>query len=224
MNKNLLISLLLTVAPFVKCYGYNGNIILRAENLEIKNSNILWCDNTGKQCLQLSSATGVSLGEKPSLGEDSKSVFFSGAQILPFRSENLLPVVVDSLTVSLAISPQSSNDDDDQMIIRHGNWDLRYSPGQKLLKFTIWHDDKLFSQITAPLELGIWQMVKASFTDRIITLQVNDVYQSKEAKDSFGVHLSRAPIFVGASSDMRGKGMKLRPLTAEIADIHISGQ
>lgn len=224
MKKHLLPALLLSATFSASCLALDEIATYRAADLDNSGGGMVWRDGAGNNNLQLTDPAGVSVGEKPAVGDDTKSAVFNGEQTMPFRTTTALDVPTGAVEVSLAFNPAAEAGPEEQTLIRQGNWELRYGPKDKNLMFIVWHDNKAYTMITAPAEPGVWQEVKASFEENMLKLEVNGVPKTKEAKGPLGTHFATSAIFIGASTGTRGTGIEFRPLRGAIADVRIAGQ
>jgi len=225
MISRIIPGILLVASLSGPCLALNEIAVYKAENLESSGGGLVWRDSAGNNNLQMSDPTGVTVGEQPTVGDDQKSAVFTGDQIVALRTTTPLAAPTGELEVSLAFNPTGEAGTEDQTIVRQGNWELRYSPEKKTLMFIVWHDTKVYTQITAPAEPGVWQEVKAAFREDTLKLEVNGVPQTKDAKGPLGTHHPTSAIFIGASTSARtGSGIEFRPLRGAIADVRIAGQ
>lgn len=225
MSKSHILPVLLLQAVLVApCLALNPIASYRAADLESSSGGMLWRDSAGNNNMQLADPTGVTIGEKPTVGNDTKSAVFDGTQALPFRTTAGLPVPMTALRVSFAFNPSTDTDTALQSLIRHGNWEIRYNPATKRLSLIVWHDPKTYTEISGPLEPGVWQEIDASFEEATLKLEINGVPQTKEAKGALGSHHPMSAIFIGASASSRASAMDFRALRGALAEIEISGE
>lgn len=196
----------------------------KAEDVSVADGGMTWRDSAGTHNMATKDPTGITIGDKPDVGSDGKSVVFSGEHSLPFRTETPLPVPTGAVKVKLAFKPASDDVAGEQTLIRMGNWELRYAPEKSEIAFIVWHDGATYSRLPAPAEAGVWQEIAAGFEQGVMTLEVKGVPQKKEAKGPLGGHYPTSAIFVGASTGTRQSGVEFRPLRGALADIHISAE
>lgn len=196
----------------------------RASDIENSSNGMVWRDSRGKNNLQMTDPSGFSIGDKPSIGDDSKSAVFSGQQTMPFRSTAAVDVPTGALQVSLAFNASANATTDEQTLLRHGNWEIRYSSAKQRLLFIVWHDTKEYTLVAVPAEAGVWHQVKASFEAGQMKLEVDGVAKSTEAKGPLGTQYATSAIFVGASTGSTASGVEFRPLCGALANIRISAQ
>jgi hypothetical protein len=216
--------LFLQAALLAPCLALNPIASYRAADLESSSGGMLWRDSAGNHNMQLADPTGVTIGEKPTVGNDTQSAVFDGTQALPFRTATGLPVPMTAVRIGLAFNPSTEPDTALQTLIRHGNWEMRYAPETKLLTFIVWHDAKTYTTINGTVEPGVWQEIDASFEEATLRLEINGVPRSKEAKGALGSHHATSAIFIGASTATRASAIEFRPLRGALAEIEVSGE
>ena len=193
----------------------------KAENVVESASELLWNDASGIYNLEVKGPTGISLGDKPTVGSDEKSVVFSGEQDQPFRSQQSLAVPTAGLKVILAFKPSFAAGSAEQTLIRQGNWELRYSSEKEQLGLIVWHDDMSYTYLNAPIEPEVWQEVVATYEEGMLKLEINGEAKTRESKGPLGTHHPTSAIFIGASVGTRASGVEFRPLSGALADIKL---
>lgn len=193
----------------------------KAEDVIESSSGLVWHDASGIYNLEAKDPAGISIGEKPDIGKDGKSVVFSGEQVQPFRSLQSVDVPTGGLKVSLAFKPSSSAASAEQTLIRQGNWELRYSPEKEQIVLIVWHDEKSYTHLSASIAPEVWQEVVGTYEEGMMKLEVNGEAKTREAKGSLGTHHPTSAIFIGASVGSRASGVEFRPLCGALADIKL---
>lgn len=158
-------------------------------------------DSKGSFDLEMKDASGVTIGEKPPLGGDTKSLEFSGDQAAPFRSINPFPPVAGKLRIELeAMIPEGAGGKDGTLL-RHGTqWEIRYTAKNSSCSFIIWHDSNVFTEVKVPMETGAWKAITAEYNGEELILQIGKDSAAAPAKDVLRRDTGPAPLLVGAST------------------------
>lgn len=213
-----LIPLLLSLLA-CQAYSFEPTSIYRASDIEITGGGITWRDTAGSNNLQMSDPAGLTVGDRPEVGDDDNSAVFAGQQTSGFRTTKSVRVPTTALHVSLAFKPESTESENEQTILRQGNWELRYAPKTKRVLFIVWHDSKNYTMVAAPMQTGVWQEIKASYENGQMKLEVDGVPKSVEAKGPLGTHHESSALFLGGYP-----GDYFRAVCGAMADIRISIQ
>lgn len=199
--------------------------VYKAENIEESATGMMWNDAKGGSPLETKSTTGITLGDKPDVGSDSKSVVFSGEQNSPFRSVNPFGVPSGALKISLAFKADPNAATAEQTLMRHPAWEFRYYAQKGEISFVIWHDLKAYTAVASKIDAGVWQQVTGTYEQGMITIEVNgQTPVTREAKGTLVLADPGARLLIGASSGARQGAMPDRLLCGALADIHISAE
>lgn len=208
--------LLITILP---AQGDEETAVYLASDVDSSGGGMLWRDSTGNHNLQIADPAGVSTGERPSVGDDEKSVVFDGTQTMPFRSTSSIAAPSNGLRATLSLRPDSEGGAE-QTVLRHGNWELRYSAETQRLQFIVWHGEgDSYTNVYAAAELGIWSEVEAAYENGLLKLSVNGKEETSQSKGELSSRYPDSALFVGAST---GIGIGVRPLRGALAGIRIS--
>ena len=189
------------------------------------SGGILLPDSKGSYDLELKDSTGVTIGEKPSLGGDTKSLEFSGTQVSAFRSIRPFPRVEGKVKIELEamIIPDSSVGGGDSTLLRHGTqWEIRYLAKSKSCVFIVWHDKNVFTEVRVPIKAGEWTTIAAEYAGDEMRLQAGDATAKAVPKDILGSDDGPAPLLMGAcTTKVEGEPLP-RLFSGSLANIRIS--
>jgi hypothetical protein len=184
---------------------------------------MLWPDSAGTFDLEMKDADGVSLGEKPPLGTDTKSLEFSGEQKSVFRSVIPFPPIGGKLKVELDVKIPEDGNGEDSTLIRHGTqWELRYLARTTSCVFIVWHDSNVFTEVKVPMTQGKWEEVVAEYNGEELILSVGKASAKAVPKDALRQETSPAHLLVGASSSKVSEDATPRLFQGSLANIRIS--
>ena len=214
----IIASTALFLTPFT-LQAFEDTSVYLATDVETSGGGMTWRDSVSGHNLLLTDPTGVSLGDRPTTGDDKKSVVFDGSQTMPFRTESGIPVPAAGLRVKLAFRPESGGGAE-QSIMRQGNWELRYSADTQRIQFIVWHGDgDTYTNLHGSIEEGVWSEVEAIYENALIKLEVNGKEETRESRGDLSTRHAQAALFMGATS---GTGIEIRPLRGALADIRIA--
>lgn len=212
-------------------FGCSAFASLRAEETSVwlagkarsTSGGMLLPDEKGIYDLELKDSTGVSIGAKPPLGGDTKSLEFSGSQVSAFRTKAAYPPVGGNLKVELEAMVPDGAPADDATLVRHGTqWEIRFLPKSSSYAFIVWHDKNVFSEVRVPMKLGEWEKISAGYTGDELTLQVGEATAKATPKDVLREESSPAPLLVGASTTKILDESMPRLFNGSLANIRIS--
>lgn len=193
-----------------------------ADTARVTEGGYTWEDPVGGNALMASMGEGISLGEKPGIGSASRSVVFSGEQKTPFLSQKAVKPMASSLKVHLVFkaAPGAEND---QTLMRHGNWELRYSPQKQILAFVVFHaQSATIAKVTAALDA--WHDVSAEFEAGTLSLTIDGQTDKKEAPSSALTKYAIATVVIGAAqTTSKGPDDKgFRPFRGALGEVTCS--
>lgn len=177
--------------------------------------------------LLASDATGITLGEKPSVGDDTKSLVFDGNQLSAFRTLSPFPVSTGSLSFSVAAKPSASQPDEiGGTILRYGTqWELRYEQGKQAFVFIVWHEDRTtYTTVRVDASPDQWHLVNGSLEQDMLVLSVGGDTKQSPLKGAMVVEPKPASFVVGASRATIGTTPGARPFVGAIAAIKATAQ
>jgi|GEM_PF-2040656 len=180
-------------------------------------------DSRGTYDLEMKDATGVSIGEKPPGGGDTKSIEFSGTQTSVFRSVTPFPAVAGALKVELeAMIPEAAGGED-STLLRHGTqWEIRFTARNMSYAFIIWHDSNVFTEVRVPVKLGEWNTITAEYTGQKLTLRVGKDSAEAVPKDVLREDTGPAALLMGSSTTKVLEESVPRIFHGSMANIRIS--
>lgn len=202
--------------------GNAASFVWNADTLHAADSGYTWDDPVGGATLAASKGEGISLGEKPGVGSASRSVVFSGEQTVAFVSQKALKPMASSLKVHLVFkaAPGAEND---ETLVRHGNWELRYSPKKEILAFIIFHAQGA-TIVKGTAVPDAWHDVTAEFQGNTVSITIDGQTDKKEAtappldKYATATMVIGAVLTAPASSDIKG----FRPFRGALGEVSCS--
>ncbi len=198
--------------------------VWKAENIESSDSQMSWPDSKRENILVLAKAEGVSVGEAPNMGDDSKSAVFSGEQQAAFVSTTRVTEFTGSMEIKLLFNPGL---EPAGTIIRFNRqWQLGLKKiGQKnYVELMVWHDSGGMTFVPVEVELDKWQEIIASVTDNTAKISCGGKQNSKNLTEPIRHEPAGASIYVGlpvAATSAANKELTI-PLRASIADIRLA--
>jgi len=222
-------SLSACAAVLLASAGFSG--ILHAEDAAVwlakdareLQPKILLPDAKGAFDMELADAAGVSIGEKPAKGTDTKSLVFSGTQKMAFKTLSPYPLSSEAFKVSLVVKPAEMAGEEDGTILRHGTqWELRYLPKKEAVIFVVWHDVNVFTEVSLPMKPDAWHQIEAGMKNGTMTLAVDSEDTEKPLKDSMRAEAKPVALILGATRQALGETTGFRPFAGSIADIKIT--
>lgn len=211
--------------------GLFSSSLLQAEETSIwlagkartVSGGILLPDSEGSFDLEMKDATGVTLGEKPPGGGDTKSLEFSGTQTSVFRSITPYPSSGGSLKVELEAMIPEGGGGEDATLLRHGTqWEIRYTARNMSYAFIIWHDSNVFTEVKLPMKFDEWNTITATYTGEEMILQVGKASAKAVPKDALRQDSGPAPLLLGACSTKVLEEALPRLFHGSMANIRIS--
>ncbi len=222
---------LLLVPAVCLLFGLSTSLSLQAEETSIwlagkartVSGGILLPDSEGSFDLEMKDAAGVTLGEKPPGGGDTKSLEFSGTQTSVFRSVTPYPAVGGTLKVELEAMIPEGGGGEDATLLRHGSmWEIRYTAKNMSYSFIIWHDNNVFTDVKVPVKFDDWNTITATYTGEELILQVGKTSAKAVPKDVLRQDTGPASLLLGASTTKVSEEALPRLFHGSIANIRIS--
>jgi hypothetical protein len=202
-------------------------LVFKAQNAIVEGGKILLPDTAKTYEFESSGDQGVTLGGKPTMGEDEKSLVFSGLQKKAFCTTKPVPRAKSSINVemSLFLSPEAVATKSNGTILKHANWEIRCDAQGKQVIAVLWHRSKIpYSQMAVPIKSGEWQRVSVRFESGILTVDVNGSAQQIQVAEK--LHYPKqaySNLLLGANTAEIGNLNleSFRPFTGALADLKI---
>ncbi len=192
-----------------------------AKDAEAAQGGIFLPDNTGKFEFALADAAGVSIGEGPGEGEDTKSLVFSGTQAAPLKTKTPFPAVVTKLVLSVRVKSAEETGIEDGTILRYGTqWEIRYDTKKGGYSFVIWHDKNIYTTVFVPVSRGAWAELKIEATEEAVTLSADGKEVHALPKGAFHAETNPSALILGAAASKQSS----RPFYGSVADLRITVQ
>lgn len=220
----IIASLALLQAGLVPAVATEEIAVWKADNVKSAGGKMTWPDETQNYNLQLSDPTGVSLGEKPGVGGDEKSVVFSGAQQNAFVSTPNLPDFKGNLEVRLALNPGKSTSGTIIRCNRQWQLGIKQLGANVFAELLLWTDSGGIFAVRVKIQPGTWQNVTASISDNIAKISCNGAEDTKTLNEPLRPSTSGSTIYIGlpvATLSAANKELA-SPFQGAVADIHIS--
>lgn len=205
-----------------------ASYIYKAQSAVEEGSQILLPDTTNTWKLQLANKQGVSLGAKPMVGEDEKSLVFSGRQVAAFSSVDRIPSALTGFKCELSflLHSEAASISKYQTMIRHSNWEIRCDADKNNLLAVVYHADpeKKYTVLRIPIQAGVWQRISVSVQGTVLSVAVNGMPTSFDMPFPIDGNRPAGSLVVGAaalSSENRTQEV-FRPLCGSLADINIT--
>ncbi len=196
-----------------------------AGDARTSSAGILLPDSKGSFGMEVKDSTGITIGDKPSVGADTKSLEFSGTQVSAFRTIRPFPPVEGKLKIELdaMILPDSSTGSVDSTLLRHSTqWEIRYLGKSKTCVFIVWHDKNVFTEVRVPVKVGEWTTISAEYTAEEMKLRVGEDSAKVVPKDVLGIADGPAALLMGAcTTKVEGEPLP-RLFSGSLANIRIS--
>lgn len=205
-----------------------SDYIYKAQSAVEEGSQILLPDTTNTCNLQLPKKEGVSLGGKPTVGDDQKSLTFSGQQVAAFSGVDRVPSASSGFKCdfSFFLNPDAGSIIRQQAVIRHSNWEIRCDTDRNTLSVVIWHasEEKKYTTSQVPIQSGIWQRISASLNRTVLTLSVDGNPTKFDIPLAINGDRPPAPFTVGAAANSaeNREPESFRPFCGSLADINIT--
>lgn len=170
------------------------------------------------------SSAGISIGDKPSVGDDTKSIVFDGSQTAAFRTKSGFPGIYSTLRVSIAVKPESGSSDQDGTVLRYGTqWEIRYAPARSVFSLIVWNDDKTtYTIVSLPARPGDWQVLEGVVANGSMSFSVDAQKKDATLKGTISSEEKPVALVLGASRpNLDTSGALTRPFTGAVADIRI---
>ena len=224
---------LLTVAAFAVAISsplhvQAASYIYKAQSAVEEGSQILLPDTTNAWKLQLANKQGVSLGDKPMVGEDEKSLVFSGRQVAAFSNVDRIPSALTGFKCefSFFLNPEAASIIRNQAVIRHSNWEIRCDTNRGMLAVIVWHAnaEKKYTTSQVAIQSGVWQRISVSLKGAVLSVAVNGTPTMFDMPLPIDGGRPPGPFTIGAaaiSAENRAPEA-FRPLCGSLADINIS--
>ena len=192
-----------------------------AKDAEATQGGIFLPDNTGKFEFTLPDANGVTIGDGPGEGDDTKSIVFSGTQAGPLKTKIPFPAVVTKLAIAIRVKSAEETGTEDGTILRYGTqWEIRYDTKKGGYTFVAWHDKNIYSTVFVPVSRGSWTELKIEASEEAITLSADGKEVHAVPKGAFHSETSPSPLVMGAAASKQSA----RPFYGSIADLRITVQ
>jgi hypothetical protein len=202
--------------------------IYKAQSAAEDGQQILLPDTTNTSKLQLLNNQGVSIGGKPTVGADEKSLVFSGAQVAAFWSVEKIRSAVSGFKCefSFLLNPKAASSIQTQALIRHSNWEIRCDTDKNTLGVIVWHANpqKKYTVSQVPIKSGVWQRASVSLEGNALTVTVDGSPVSFDIPFPLDGGRVPGPFTIGAaaiSAENRAQD-SFRPFSGALADINIT--
>lgn len=172
-------------------------------------------------------SAGISLGDKPSVGDDTKSVVFDGLQLTAFRSLSPFPVSTGTLAFSVAVKPAAQQTDPiGGTVLRYGTqWELRYEQDKQSMVFIVWHEDRTsYTTVRVAAAPDQWHLVEGTLEQDMAVLKVGSDTKQTPLKGPLAIEVKPVAFLVGASAPSLEGRPQSRPFTGAIAAIQATAQ
>lgn len=164
---------------------------------------------------------GVTIGGKPDVGTDTKSLDFSGAQKVSLRTVKAFPIVTGTLELTMAVkvSPSAAADG---TVMRYGTqWEVRYNAKSSKYTLAVWTTDpKVFSMAVVAAKPGVWQTLKVSIKPDALAISADDATGQVAPKGPIFAEPKPNSLQLGGVGGGAGKEIS-RPFTGSVAGITI---
>lgn len=198
--------------------------VWKAENIESADGRMMWPDRKSGCDLELAQPEGVSIGERPTIGDDEKSAVFSGEQQAAFVTRTPVKEFAGTFEVNLMLNP---GDDPSGTILRFDRqWQLSVKTigSSAFVELALWNEAGDMKFARAEVQPGIWQEVTASLKGDIATISCNGKEQTIQMTDPLRTSPAGSNIYIGlpvAAMSAANKELAT-PLRSSIADIRLS--
>lgn len=227
MNSSLLrFCHVVAVSSFLASPVFAGDLSRwEAGKARVVGDKVLLPDDLGGYDFVCPDASAVTIGEKPTVVGDSKSIVFSGAQTEVFKTVRPYPPFPGTFSVSLLVCPAEMSGEADGTILRYGlQWELRYLVKESKLSLVVWHQSNVYTTVNLPLKPGVWHEVKATVEPASIRLESGKDVVSKVLTEG-GVFEEPKPVNMvlgGTPNATDGVRSVSRPFFGAVADIRIN--
>jgi len=178
-------------------------------------------DTTGRFEFVLPDANGVTIGEGPGEGDDTKSIVFSGSQAGPLKTKIPFPAVATKLAIAIRVKSAEETGTEDGTILRYGmQWEIRYDTKKGGYTFVAWHDKNIYTTVFVPVSRGGWTELKIEASEEAITLSADGKEVHAVPKGAFHSETSPSPLVMGAAASKQSA----RPFFGSVADLRITVQ
>lgn len=198
--------------------------IWKAESVQTGGGGMTWTDEKRSFDLELADPEGVSVGEKPGVGEDGKSVVFSGTQRKSFTARTPFPEFAGNLEVRLAMNPVNSTSGTIIRCNRQWQIGLKQFGADVCVELLLWLESGDISSVRVKVQPDTWQEVTASVIDNVARISCNGVEDSKKLNESLRSSDGASFIYIGlpvpsVSAQSAEAGT---PFKGAIADVRVS--
>ncbi len=214
--------LALSLGFFVVSATAEETSVWLTQNATLTENRLVIPDQKGAFEFLLPDASGVTIGGKPDVGSDEKSIEFSGTQQNAFKTTKPFPIVTAGLELTMAVKASASATTDGA-VLRYGTqWEIRYNFKSSKYTLAVWTTDpKVFTMAVAPAKPGVWQLLKVSIKSDAIMLTVDEATAQTAPKGPIFAEPKAAALQLGGVGGGAGKEIA-RPFTGSVADIHVT--
>jgi hypothetical protein len=204
-------------------------LIFQAQDAVEEGNKILLPDDTKNYEFQLSDKEGISIGDKPTVGADEKSLVFSGQQKSAFVGTKSFAQASSSFGVELSflVDPQAASLNNNGTLLKHANWEIRCDAKNGNLAVVVWHKKNVpYSIVSVPMQLGVWQRLSAKLQDGVLSLSVDG--DEKQEQIANPIHPANAFSILIIGAAWPGSGdvsmESFRPFFGALADIKLTAE
>lgn len=224
-----------TFISFATMVVFSGSMVLpaaaleeiavwKAEKVQSGDGAMTWTDEKQSYDLELADAEGVSIGEKPGVGGDEKSVVFSGAQQKAFVSTSKLPDCNGNLEVRLALNPGNSTSGTIIRCDRQWQVGIKQVGAEVFAELLLWMDSGGIFPVRVKIQPDAWQEITASISGNTATISCNGAEETKTMQESLRRIADGSTVYIGlpvTTVSATNKELAL-PFQGAVADIHVS--
>lgn len=204
-------------------------LVFKAQNAIEQTNSILLPDDTKTYDFQLSDKQGVTIGEKPTVGADEKSLVFSGQQKSAFVGTKSFAAASSGFSVELSflVNPQAASVNHNGTLLKHANWEIRCDAKNGNLAVVLWHKkDVPYSIVTVPIQLGVWQRLSVKLQAGLLSVSVDG--NEKQEQITHPIHPANAfsILIIGAAWPGSGNVSmeSFRPFFGALADLKFTAE
>ncbi len=194
-----------------------------AKDAKTSGGGMLLPDTEGAADFEIADVEGITIGEKPPGGGDTKSLEFAGTQVLAFRTVSPFPAGTAGFKVQLKVRVTEETLSQDTTILRHATqWEIRYLHKRKAYLFVVWHEPTVVTELVVSAEPGEWQNLTAEFRPDKMTFATETEKTDGVPKDTMVEEPKPQVLLLGASGPRPVDGELPRPFVGALADIRIT--
>ena len=203
-------------------------VTFKAQNALVESDKVLFPDTAKTYEFKMVGNQGLTLGGKPTVGADEKSLVFSGQQNAAFCTTEPFPRPRSSIKVemSLFLNPDAALSKNNGTVLKHANWEIRTDAQRNQLIVVLWHKSKLpYSQMAVPIKLGVWQRILVKFDSGVFVVDVDGSSQQMPITEKlhYPKHVYSNLILGANAPEMGNLDLEaFRPFCGALADLTIA--